>query len=247
MPYPTALVTGGSRGIGRAIVKQLFEQGYHVAINYFRSEDQAVALAQELNQNTAGNRAIAVCADVSEALQIERMFTYTKKNLGRVSVLVNNTGIAQQKLFTDISEQEWDAMFAVNVKSIFLCCQQALPDMIHSKQGKIINISSMWGQIGASCEVHYSASKAAVIGLTKALAKEVGPSQIQVNCIAPGVIHTDMNSHLDLSILHQLEEETPLGTIGSVQDIAHMVGFLASEHAKFITGQVFGVNGGMVM
>lgn len=247
MSHPTALVTGGSRGIGRAIVKQLFEQGYHVAINYFRSEEQAVALARELNQNTAGNRATAVCADVSETLQIEHMFTETKKELGRISVLVNNAGIAQQKLFTDISEQEWDTMFAVNVKSMFLCCQQALPDMIHHKQGKIINISSMWGQIGASCEVHYSASKAAVIGLTKALAKEVGPSHIQVNCIAPGVIQTDINSHLDMNALHQLKEETPLGTIGSVQDIAHMVGFLASEQAAFITGQVFGINGGMVI
>lgn len=247
MSYQTALVTGGSRGIGRTIVRQLFEQGYHVVINYLHSEAKATALAQELNHHSSGNRAIAVRADVSDASQTASLFAQAKKNLGWVSVLVNNAGIAQQKLFTDISEQEWEAMFAVNVKSIFLCCQQALPDMIYRKQGKIINISSMWGQVGASCEVHYSASKAAVIGLTKALAKEVGPSHIQVNCIAPGVIQTDMNSHLKQSTLQQLKEETPLGTIGSAQDIAEMVGFLASDRAEFITGQVFGVNGGMVI
>ena len=138
-------------------------------------------------------RQIAICADVSNASQVEIMFEETKKHLGSVSLLVNNTGISQQKLFTDITEAEWDTMFSVNVKSMFLCCRQALTDMIHSKKGKIINISSMWGQVGASCEVHYSASKAAVIGLTKALAKEVGPSHIQVNCVAP-VSYT----HLDV-------------------------------------------------
>ena len=187
MIYPTALVTGGSRGIGKAIVQQLFDQGYNVAINYFRSEACAVELAAELNKHSLGNKAIAICADVSNASQVEIMFEETKKHLGSVSLLVNNTGISQQKLFTDITEAEWDTMFSVNVKSMFLCCRQALTDMIHSKKGKIINISSMWGQVGASCEVHYSASKAAVIGLTKALAKEVGPSHIQVNCVGTSI------------------------------------------------------------
>ena len=247
MMYPTALVTGGSRGIGKAIVQQLFEQGYNVAINYFRSETCAVELAAELNKHSLGNKAIAICADVSNASQVKIMFEETKKHLGTVSLLVNNTGISQQKLFSDITEAEWDTMFSVNVKSMFLCCRQALTDMIHNKNGKIINISSMWGQVGASCEVHYSASKAAVIGLTKALAKEVGPSHIQVNCVAPGVIKTAMNSHLDKQTLEMLKEETPLGVIGTTGDVAQMVGFLASDHSDFITGQVFGINGGMVI
>ena len=211
MMYPTALVTGGSRGIGKAIVQQLFEQGYNVAINYFRSEACAVELAAELNKHSLGNKAIAICADVSNASQVEIMFEETKKHLSTVSL------------------------------------RQALTDMIHNKNGKIINISSMWGQVGASCEVHYSASKAAVIGLTKALAKEVGPSHIQVNCVAPGVIKTAMNSHLDKQTLELLKEETPLGTIGTTEDVAQMVGFLASDHSDFITGQVFGINGGMVI
>ena len=247
MSHPTALVTGGSRGIGKAIVSLLFEQGYNVVINYFRSEACAVELAAELNKHSLGNKAIAICADVSNASQVEIMFAEAHKHLGEISLLVNNTGISQQKLFTDISELEWDTMFQVNVKSTFLCCQKVLPNMIRRKQGKIINISSMWGQVGASCEVHYSASKAAIIGFTKALAKEVGPSHIQVNCIAPGVIQTAMNSHLDEQTMEQLKEETPLGVIGTTQDIADMVLFLASERSNFITGQIFGVNGGMVI
>lgn len=247
MSHPTALVTGGSRGIGKSIAIQLFEQGYNVVINYFRSEACAIELAAELNKRSFGNKAIAICADISSASQVEIMFAEANKHLGTISVLVNNTGISQQKLFTDISEFEWDTMFHVNVKGMFLCCQKALPDMIRHKQGKIINISSIWGQVGASCEVHYSASKAAVIGLTKALAKEVGPSHIQVNCIAPGVIQTAMNSHLDKETLAQLKEETPLGVIGTTQDVADMVGFLASDRSNFITGQIFGINGGIVI
>ena len=148
MMYPTALVTGGSRGIGKAIVQQLFEQGYNVAINYFRSETCAVELAAELNKHSLGNKAIAICADVSNASQVKIMFEETKKHLGTVSLLVNNTGISQQKLFSDITEAEWDTMFSVNVKSMFLCCRQALTDMIHNKNGKIINISSVSGILG---------------------------------------------------------------------------------------------------
>ena len=175
------------------------------------------------------------------------MFAQVKSAFGSVEVLVNNAGIAQQKLFTDITEQDWNKMFDVDVKGVFHCCQCALPDMIHGKAGKIINISSMWGQVGASCEVHYSAAKAAVIGLTQALAKEVGPSHIQVNCIAPGVIDTEMNGHLDARTIDELKDETPLGVIGTTKDIANAVLFLASEKADFITGQVLGVNGGMII
>jgi len=238
----TALITGASRGIGSAIARQLAKDGFRVIINYNASEREAQLLISELN-NTNSIKCIALQADVSDRAQVEAVFAAA----GGIDVLINNAGIAQQKLFTDLTEQDWDRMFDVDVKGVFHCCQCALPYMIHQKHGKIINISSMWGQVGASCEVHYSAAKAAVIGLTKALAKEVGPSGIQVNCIAPGVIQTEMNAHLDESTIEELKEETPLGVIGTVQDIADAVSFLAGEKADFITGQVLGVNGGIVI
>ncbi len=238
----TALITGASRGIGSAIARQLAKDGFRVIINYNASEHEAQLLISELN-NTYSIKCAALHADVSDRAQVEAMFAAA----GGIDVLINNAGIAQQKLFTDLTEQDWDRMFDVDVKGVFHCCQCALPYMIHQKHGKIINISSMWGQVGASCEVHYSAAKAAVIGLTKALAKEVGPSGIQVNCIAPGVIQTEMNAHLDESTIVELKEETPLGVIGTVQDIADAVSFLAGEKSNFITGQVLGVNGGIVI
>jgi len=243
----TVLITGASRGIGSEIARRFAQNGDKVAVNYFRHEERAAALVQEINQRYPNHPAIAVCADVADPAQVRQMFQQVKSIFGAVEVLVNNAGIAQQKLFTDITEQDWDSMFGVDVKGVFHCCQCALPDMIHSKEGKIINISSMWGQVGASCEVHYSAAKAAVIGLTQALAKEVGPSHIQVNCIAPGVIDTEMNGHLDAQTIEELKQETPLGVIGTTKDIANAVLFLASEKADFITGQVLGVNGGMII
>jgi 3-oxoacyl-[acyl-carrier protein] reductase len=238
----TALITGASRGIGRAIARQLAEDGFRVVVNYNTCEKQAQSLISELN-NTYSIESIALQADVSDRSQVEVMFAAA----GDVDVLVNNAGIAQQKLFSDITAQDWDRMFDVDVKGVFHCCQCALPHMIHEKRGKIINLSSMWGQVGASCEVHYSAAKAAVIGLTKALAKEVGPSNIQVNCIAPGVIQTEMNAHLDEDTMNELKEEIPLGVLGTAEDIAGAVSFLASSRSNFITGQIFGVNGGMVI
>ena len=238
----TALITGSSRGIGKAIAKQLAKDGFNVIVNYTKSKDQAEKLVLELN-SAYNVDCTSVCADVSEREQVEKMFS----EAGKVDILVNNAGIAQQKLFTDITENDWDRMFAVDVKGVFNCCQCALPYMIHQKSGKIINISSMWGQVGGSCEVHYSAAKAAVIGFTKALAKEVGSSGIQVNCIAPGVINTEMNSNLDENTMEELKEETPLGVIGMPKDIANAVSFLASDKADFITGQVLGVNGGMII
>ena len=238
----TALITGSSRGIGKAIAKQLAKDGFNVIVNYTKSKDQAEKLVLELN-SAYNVDCTSVCADVSEREQVEKMFS----EAGKVDILVNNAGIAQQKLFTDITENDWDRMFAVDVKGVFNCCQCALPYMIHQKSGKIINISSMWGQVGGSCEVHYSAAKAAVIGFTKALAKEVGPSGIHVNCIAPGVINTEMNSNLDENTMEELKEETPLGVIGMPKDIANAVSFLASDKADFITGQVLGVNGGMII
>lgn len=243
----TILITGASRGIGREIARAFAQNGDRIAVNYFRHEEQAIELVREIHQAYPNSSALAVCADVSDQSQARAMFEQVKAQLGAVEVLVNNAGIAQQKLFTDITEQDWDNMFNVDVKGVFHCCQRALPDMIHRKEGKIINISSMWGQVGASCEVHYSAAKAAVIGLTQALAKEVGPSRIQVNCIAPGVIDTEMNGHLDAQTMEELKQETPLGVIGTPKDIAEAALFLASDKAAFITGQVLGVNGGMII
>ena len=245
MMYPTALVTGGSRGIGKAIVQQLFEQGYNVAINYFRSETCAVELAAELNNHSLGNKAIAICADVSNASQVKIMFEETKKHLGTVSLLVNNTGISQQKLFSDITEAEWDTMFSVNVKSMFLCCRQALTDMIHNKNGKIINISSMWGTSGASCEAAYSAAKAGMNGLTKALAKELAPSNIQVNAIACGVIDTCMNAQFSDAERMALKEEIPTGRFGTPTEVAEFALSLACGH-PYLTGQIIGLDGGFL-
>lgn len=239
----TALITGASRGIGSAIARSLAGAGFRVVVNYRTDEARATQLREELNRAYGRDCCRIFQADVADRAQVEELFRFA----GGVDVLVNNAGIAQQKLFTDLTEQDWDRMFDVDVKGIFHCCQCALPYMIHEKRGKIINISSMWGQVGASCEVHYSAAKAAVIGLTKALAKELGPSGIQVNCIAPGVIATEMNANLSEETLAALAEETPLGAIGTPQDIAGAVCFLAGTGADFITGQVLGVNGGMII
>lgn len=232
----TALVTGGSRGIGAAICRRLAADGFHVVLNYHTHAEDATALVAQIGGE-------AVCADISSRAECNAMFA----EAGGVDVLVNNAGIAQQKLFTDITEEEWRRMFAVDVDGVFHCCQLALPHMIHEKYGSIINISSMWGQVGGSCEVHYSAAKAAVIGLTKALAKELGPSHIRVNCIAPGVIDTEMNAVHGPEVLRELAEETPLERLGTPEDIAAAVSFLAGEQSAFITGQVLGVNGGIII
>lgn len=236
----TALVTGASRGIGAAIARELAQEGFCVAVNYRHSEEAAKRLAAELH-------GIAIQADVSDAGQVAAMAETVKRELGDIDLLVNNAGIAQQKLFSDITEADWDRMFGVNIKGMYLTCREFLPGMVRRHSGSIINLSSIWGIAGASCETHYSASKAAVIGFTKALAKEVGPSNIRVNCIAPGVIMTDMNAALGGDTLDALKEETPLGILGKPEDIAHTVAFLASEKARFLTGQVIGVNGGIVI
>lgn len=234
----TALVTGGSRGIGAAVCRRLAEDGFRVVVHFNRSREKAEALARELTEKT-GLPHLALPAELAERAQVEELFRLA----GPVDVLVNNAGIAQQKLFTDITEDDWRRMFAVDVDGVFRCCQCALPHMIHEKSGCIINIASIWGEIGASCEVHYSAAKAAVIGLTKALAKELGPSHIRVNCVSPGVIDTEMNAMFDEETMRDLCESTPLGRIGSPGDIAAAVSFLASDAASFITGQTLSVNG----
>lgn len=234
----TTLVTGGSRGIGAAVCRRLAEDGFRVVVHFNRSREKAEALVRELTEKT-GLPHLALPAELAERAQVEELFRLA----GPVDVLVNNAGIAQQKLFTDITEDDWRRMFAVDVDGVFRCCQCALPHMIHEKSGCIINIASIWGEIGASCEVHYSAAKAAVIGLTKALAKELGPSHIRVNCVSPGVIDTEMNAMFDEETMRDLCESTPLGRIGSPEDIAAAVSFLASDAASFITGQTLSVNG----
>lgn len=241
----TVLITGASRGIGAAAARLFAADGYHVAVNFCRSRERAEALVRELRENHYS--AAAFRADVSDREQVERMVEDAARAFGGIDVLVNNGGVAQQKLFTDISGEEWDRMFAVNMKGMFHCCQCVLPYMLRRQKGAIINLSSIWGIAGASCEVHYSASKAAVIGFTRALAKEEGPSGITVNCVAPGVVDTEMNANLTPADLEALREETPLGRIGSAEEIAQTILFLAGERARFITGQVISPNGGIVI
>lgn len=240
-----AVVTGGATGIGEAIVRALCRDGFAVAINYNRSEAEAYALASELC--ATGNNVIAVKADVSSSKEVNEMINTVKSELGTPHVLVNNAGIAQQKLFTDITDEDWNRMIGINLTGAFNACRAVLPFMVHEKSGKIINISSMWGQVGASCEVHYSAAKAGLIGLTKALAQETAPSGITVNCVAPGAVDTKMMASFTKEDINSLCEEIPLERLGKAEEVADVVAFLASDRAAYITGQVIGVNGGMVI
>ncbi|MBQ8183695.1 MAG: 3-oxoacyl-ACP reductase FabG [Clostridia bacterium] len=240
----TALVTGGAKGIGAAICRSLAGDGYNIALNYNVSETEALKLQNELSHIT--NIEIFK-ADVSDSSQVNVMFCNIEQVFGGVDVLVNNAGIAQQVLFTDITDEMWQKMIGVNLTGAFNCCRRALPYMINRKHGSIINIASMWGEVGASMEVHYSAAKAGLIGLTKALAKEEGLSGITVNAVSPGVVLTDMMAQFSDEDKQILADETPLGKLGDSSDIATAVSFLASEKARFITGQVLSVNGGFVI
>ncbi len=241
----TVIVTGASRGIGKACALAFGKSGADVIVNYTRSKEKAEEVCEEISK--LGGRALPFCADVADRKAVDEMIAFAHSNFGSINTLVNNAGIAEQIMFCDITEEKWDRMFAVDVKGVYNCIQAALPDMIHNKLGRIINISSMWGITGASCEVHYSAAKAAVIGMTKALAKELGPSGITVNAIAPGVISTEMNGNISEEIMTELKEETPIGRIGTPEDIAETALFLASPKASFITGEVISVNGGFVI
>ncbi|MCR4925565.1 MAG: 3-oxoacyl-ACP reductase FabG [Clostridiales bacterium] len=243
--FNTALITGATRGIGRAIAIALAKNGYNIAFSYINSDDKANELKKEIEG--LGVKALAVKSDVSDFRQVEDMFCKVRKTMGRICVLVNNAGIAQQKMINDVSVEEWNKIISTDLSGTFYCCKAVIDDMLHFKKGRIINISSMWGLVGASCEVPYSAAKAGVIGLTKALAKELGPSGITVNAVAPGVIDTDMNANLSKDDMEQLKEDTPLMKIGKPEDIADTVAFLASDKAEFITGQVISVNGGFVI
>ncbi|MEG1875402.1 MAG: 3-oxoacyl-ACP reductase FabG [Angelakisella sp.] len=242
----TAVVTGGSRGIGSAIAQALAADGWQVAVVYHTGRVQAKALAAQLAAQY-GVAAAAYGCDIADSAQVTELFQQVHAQLGEISLLVNNAGIAATGLFQDLTEEAWDRLFAVDVKGVFLCSRAVLPEMIRNQQGSIINLSSIWGITGASCEVAYSAAKAAVIGMTKALAKEAGPSHIRVNCVAPGVVATEMNRQLSPDDLAALCEETPLGRIGQPEEIAAAVAWLASEKAGFVTGQVLSPNGGMVI
>ena len=240
-----ALITGASRGIGRAIALRLAKDGYTVALNYHQNEKAAVRAAEVLT--AFGKEGMLCRADVTREHAVHEMVREVERRLGPIDLLVNNAGIAEQVLFTDLTAAQWKKMMDVHVNGAFYTSQAVLPSMIRRKSGCIVNIASMWGQTGASCEVHYSTAKAALIGMTKALAKEVGPSGIRVNCVSPGAIETDMMAGFSAEDKAVIAEETPLGRLGKPEEIAAAVAFLASDDAAFITGQVLAPNGGMVI
>ena len=234
------VVTGGSRGIGAQIVKTLANENYKVILNYNNSKEQAEKIQQELLEQ--GNEIEIIKADVSKREETEKLIQFAINKFNKIDVLINNAGISQEGLFTDVTEEEWQKIINTNLNSVFYCNQQALKYMIPEQQGCIINISSIWGETGASCEVAYSTTKAAINGMTKALAKEVGPSNIRVNAIAPGIIDTDMNRNLTNEELEQIKEQIPLNKIGKALDIAKCVEWLIED--EYTTGQIISINGG---
>ena len=236
-----ALVTGGSRGIGAATVRELSSLGYSVAINYNKSHDEASLLAKSL----PGEAAVYQC-DISSPEEVEGMFSRIEAELGEVELLVNNAGVSHIGLFQDMSYESILRLAEVNLLGAIYCTRRAVPGMVRRHSGCIISVASMWGEVGASCEAVYSSCKAGIIGFTKALAKELGPSGIRVNCVSPGVIDTDMNKELDNETINALCRDTPLMRIGSPEDVAGVIGFLASPDSGFITGQVLPVNGGII-
>ena len=240
-----ALVTGSSRGIGRAVALELAREGYDVCVNYLQHREAAESLVSQLRE--MGREAIAVQADVADSRAVEDMVRQTEDTLGPVTLLVNNAGISWYGLFQDTDDSTWGRVLAVNLTGARNAARAVLPRMISKKAGCIINISSMWGLRGASCEVAYACSKAGIIGLTRSLALEVAPSGIRVNCVAPGCIETDMVRVLGPETRDMLIGETPLGRLGTPEDIAHAVAFLASEKASFLTGQVLGADGGYIV
>ena len=238
------LITGSAQGIGFLLATGLGKYGAQIIINDITAERAELAV-EKLHQE--GIQAVAAPFNVTHKHEIDAAVEHIEKDIGPIDVLVNNAGIAQQKLFTDITPEEWQRMLDVNLSGAFHLCQLALPGMIRRKAGRILTVSSMWGQTGGSCEVHYSAAKAGLIGLTKALAKEEGPSGITVNCVAPGVIDTDMMASFTAEDKAALAEETPVGRLGTAEEVAKLLLYLAGEDAGYITGQVFGVNGGLVI
>ena len=242
---PTAFISGASRGIGRAAALKLASLGYDLALNYHTNYEAAQNVQHEAQKY--GVKVLLLAGDIANENNVREMFRKIGETFGGADVVVNNASFAEQLMFQDITYEKWRRMFAVTVDGAFFTVQNALPHMLHEKRGRIINISSMWGEVGASCEVHYSAAKGALIAMTKALAKELGPSGITVNCITPGVIDTEMNAHLSAEDIAELCEETPLGRLGSPDDIAETVAFFYTAEAGIITRQIIGVNGGFVI
>ena len=233
----SVFITGGSRGIGAACVRAFAEAGRPAAFTYSARRDKAEALAAETG-------ALALCADSADRDAVENAVKTARESLGAIDTVVCNAGIAQQKLFQDITDDEWLTMLNVNLMGAVRTIRAALPDMLHRQKGSIVIVSSMWGERGASCESHYAASKAALIGLSRSLALELGPSGIRVNCVAPGVIDTDMNAMHGGDVMQSLADETPLERIGRADEVADSIVYLCSEKASFVTGQVLGVTGG---
>ena len=230
----TVVITGGSRGIGAAAVELFAEKGYRVVFLYEKNHDAAVAVAKKTG-------AKAICCDVADSAQVKQAFA----SIGDVDILICNAGICHTGLMSSMPESDWDRIFAVNVKGIYNCVNAAMPAFLQKQAGSVVTVSSMWGQVGASCEAAYSATKGAVIALTQALAKELGPSGIRVNCVAPGVILTDMCATVEPEILESMASDTPVGRNGTPMDVAKAMEYLAN--AEFVTGQVLGVNGGLVI
>lgn len=243
----TALITGASGGIGKEIVKKFVQNGYKVIAQYNKNKNAIDELLTELERENLGGTVYPVQADFTHLNSIEKMFLDVFSKFNGVDVLVNNTGIGLYKLITDTTEKEWDEIFDVNVKSVYYTVNKVLPFMLNKKAGKIVNVSSMWGISGASCEVAYSASKAALIGYTKALAKELAPSGINVNCVCPGVIDTKMNARFNKEEMDALIQETPLNRLGTPKDVAELIFFLTEEKSSFITGQIISCDGGFLV
>ncbi len=243
MKMKTVLITGASRGIGKACALAFAKEGYNIAINYNSNDAAANQVKDEIT--AMGVKCETYRCDVSDSTQVRAMIDKICEDFGTADVLVNNAGIAQQKLFDSITDEDYDRILGVNTKGVFNCSREVTKLMLRNHSGSIINISSVWGTMGASMEVHYSASKSAIIGMTKALSKELGPSGIRVNCIAPGLIDTEMNAVHSEATLRSFAEETSLMRIGKPEEVANLAVFLASDKASYITGQVIGVDGGI--
>ncbi len=241
----TVLITGASRGIGRETAIKFAASGYNVIVNYEKNDEAALDTKQMIER--AGGHCLLIKADVSDEQKVEQMIKDARVYFGNIDVVINNAGIASRKLFHDITTSEWDRIFDVNVKGVYNVCKYVTPRMIENKEGIIINISSIWGICGASMETHYSATKGALIAFSKALAKELAPSNIRVNVVAPGAIDTDMLSGLKGEDRNELNDSIPLGYVGSAEDIANIVYYLSKEESKYITGQVISPNGGLVI
>lgn len=230
----TVLVTGGSRGIGAATVRAFAARGDKVYFIYEKEHEKAAAVAAETG-------ATAICCDVADGQQVQNALA----SLPELDILICNAGICRTGLLQDLPEEDWDRLFAVNVKGIYNCVKSAIPLFLQKHSGSVVTVSSMWGQVGASCEAAYSATKGAVIALTKALSQELGPAGIRVNCVAPGVIQTDMCANVDSGIMEDLRQQTPVGRLGTGEDVANAILYLAD--APFVTGQILGINGGFVV